>query len=86
MPIPLPRSVELYRSPNMAAVTPSDTVNFDEPSHVFVGVGGVVAAVPWFPEGASAVNVTVPTGGYVPCLCRRVNNTNTTATTMVRVY
>lgn len=86
MPVSLPRTVQPHRLPHMAAVTPSDSANFDEPSEVFVGVGGVVAVIPWFPEGASVVNVTVPTGGYVPCLCRRVNSTNTTATTMVRVY
>lgn len=72
--------------PQCAAVTPSDTVDFDVPSTVYVGVGGVVAAVPWLPAGASAVNFTIPTGGVVPCLLRRVNSTNTTATTMVRVY
>lgn len=86
MPIPLARSNFVSRLPNMATVTPSDTVNFDEPSEVYAGGAGVVAVIPWFPEGASVVNVTVPAGGWVPCLCRRVNTTNTTATLMVRVY
>lgn len=54
------------------------------PSTVFVGVGGVVAVVPW--DSATVVNFTVPTGGVIPCTVRQVYNTNTTATTMVRVY
>lgn len=67
-----------------AAVTPSDSTVFSEPSTVFVGVGGVVAVVPW--DSATVVNFTVPTGGVIPCTVRQVYNTNTTATTMVRVY
>lgn len=87
MPVPLPSNNFPLYPPHAEAVTPSDGVNFDVPSTVFVGVGGVVAALPWFPEtGATVVNFTIPTGGVVPCLLRRVNSTNTTATTMVRVY
>lgn len=77
--------VPLYPS-RAEAVTKSDTVDFDEPSTVYVGVGGVVAAIPWEPGNATVVNFTIPTGGVVPCTLRRVNSTNTTATTMVRVY
>lgn len=86
MPVPLPSNNFPLYPPHAAAVTPSDSANFDVPSTVYVGVGGVVAAIPWFPEDATVVNFTIPTGGVVPCLLRRVNSTNTTATAMVRVY
>lgn len=73
--------------PHAAAVTPSDSVNFDVASTVYVGVAGDVTVIPWYPDGASAVTfVGMPAGGTVPVLCRRVNATATTATTMVRVY
>lgn len=67
-----------------AAVSPSDSTVFAEPSTIYVGIGGVVAVIPW--DSASVVNFTIPTGGVVPCTVRQVYSTNTTATTMVRVY
>lgn len=73
--------------PHALAVTPSDSVNFDVASTVYVGVAGDVTVIPWYPDNATAVTfVGIPAGGTVPCLCRRVNTTGTAATNMVRVF
>jgi hypothetical protein len=82
--------------PSAAAVSPSDTLNFDgttysaaalqKPlacSRLYVGGAGVVAAV--FENGA-VVNITATAGLTLPLKLIRVNNTNTTATVMTVFY
>lgn len=73
--------------PHAEAVTPSDSVNFDVASTVYVGVTGNAAVIPWYPDGATAVTfVGLPAGSTIPVLVRRVNSTNTTAASLVRVF
>lgn len=69
-----------------AAITPSDADVFNPAVVVYVGGAGVVAAVPANSLTGSAVNVTVPAGGYVPFRCSAVKFTGTTATLLVAVF
>lgn len=68
-----------------AAVTPSDSANFARMARaLYVGGAGNVAVV-----GKDAVAVTfvgVPAGTILPVECIRVNSTNTTATSIVRLW
>lgn len=79
-----------------AAITKSDTVNFDGSTYsanpttqaiaaeaVYCGGAGVVAAI--FPSG-NVENFTVTAGQTLPLHLIRVNNTNTTASLMVALY
>ena len=79
-----------------AAITKSDTVNFDGSTYsataavkavpalsVYAGGAGVVVAVS---ESGAAVSFTVTAGQVLPLKCIRVNSTSTTATLMVALY
>jgi|TARA_R110000824_G_scaffold392648_1_gene591176 hypothetical protein len=79
-----------------AAITKSDTVNFDGSTYsanpttqaiaaeaVYCGGAGVVAAI--FPSG-NVENFTVTAGQTLPLHLIRVNSTNTTASLMVALY
>jgi hypothetical protein len=69
------------------AITPSDTVSFtlDRVSRgIYVGVAGNVVAV--MLDGSVLTFVGVPAGAILPIQCTRINNTSTTATTMVALY
>jgi hypothetical protein len=79
-----------------AAITKSDTVNFDGSTYsanpttkaipaeaVYCGGAGVVAAI--FPSG-NVENFTVTAGQTLPLQLIRVNDTNTTASLMVALY
>lgn len=79
-----------------AAITKSDTVNFDGSTYsatadvkatpamgIYAGGAGVVVAV--FEDG-TAVNFTVTAGQLLPLKCIRVNSTSTTASLMVALY
>jgi len=75
---------------NFAAVTPHDTTNFGPASRptltraLYVGGAGNVVVVG---EGDVPVTFTaVPAGTFLPVRCKRVNNTGTTATAIVRLW
>lgn len=66
------------------AITPSDTVNLENPSVVYIGVGGnikVTTAV-----GDETTFVGLLAGSILPVQVIRVWNTGTTATNLVRIY
>lgn len=65
------------------AVTPSDSTEFAEPSAIHVGAAGTVVVVPWV--GSSPVTFTVPDGGLVPVMVKKVM-TGGTASELVRMY
>lgn len=67
-------------------VTPSDAEDFVSPVAIMAGAAGDVSAVPALPPGADAIIMTLEAGQFVPFLCRRVNTTGTTATTIVAVW
>jgi len=74
------------------AVTPSDTVALAVPSRaLYVGGAGNVAVVMAGPgaslgEGVAVTFTNVPAGAILPISVLRVNNTNTTATSIVSLY
>lgn len=63
------------------AITPSDTVNFDTPSRIYVGGTGNVVAVG--KDGVAVTFTGVPAGTTLPIVAVRVNSTSTTATALV---
>ena len=67
-----------------AAVTPSDTVNFREPSVVWVGTVGNVKVTT--AQGSDVVFTYVPAGSVLPVQVIRVWATGTAATNIVRVF
>lgn len=67
-----------------AAVTPSDTNNFDTASVVFIGSGGNVRVLT--AQGTDVTFVGVLAGGVIPVQVIRVYSTNTTATNIVRIF
>lgn len=73
---------EIMPAGHAFAVTPHDTTNFArEVEGLYIGVGGDVALV--LPSGTAITFVGVPTGSILPVRCKRVNSTNTTATSIV---
>lgn len=82
--------------PRFAAITKSDTVNYDGSTYaanaatkavpaaaIYVGGAGIVVAVG---EDGQAVNFTAVAGEILPIKTIRVNSTTTTATLMVALY
>ena len=67
-----------------AAVTPSDTVNFAEPSVLFVGGGGIVRVLT--AQGSDVTFTGVLAGTVLPLQVLRVFSTTTSATNIVRVF
>lgn len=67
-----------------AAVTPSDTVNFVEPSVVWVGTAGNVKVTT--AQGTDVVFAAVPGGTVLPVQVIRVWATGTAATNMIRIF
>lgn len=67
-----------------AAVTTSDTINFDTPSIVWVGGGGNVRV--YTAQGSDVTFTGVLGGSVLPVQVLRVYATSTTATNMVRVF
>lgn len=64
------------------AVTPHDSTDFTTWTRaLYVGGAGNVAAVTF--DGTAVTFVAVPAGSILPLQCRRVNSTNTTATSIV---
>ena len=67
------------------AVTAHDTTEFATVSRaIYVGGAGNVAAV--MADGTVLTFVGVQAGTLLPIRCKRINSTNTTATSMVALY
>ena len=68
-----------------AAVTPSDSVTFED-SAIYVGTGGTVVVLPaGSPDSAAVTFVNVPDASVLPVMCRAVRATGTTALNLVRI-
>ena len=68
-----------------AAVTPSDTVDFDDLARaLYIGGAGNVVAVRH--DGTTVTFAGVQAGTVLPIAVRRVNSTSTTATSIVALY
>ena len=68
-----------------AAVTPSDSTDFDVLTRaIYVGGAGNVVAVRR--DGTTVTFTGVPAGSVLPIACRRINSTSTTATSIVALY
>lgn len=65
-------------------ITPSDTVNLETPSVVYVGTTGNVRVNT--AQGDTVTFTGVPAGAVIPVQVTRVWATGTTATNMVRIY
>ncbi len=78
----------LKQSParDAGAITPSDTVNLDNPTRaIYVGGAGNVVAI--MDGGDNAVTfVGVLAGTVLPISVKRINSTSTTATSLVALY
>lgn len=67
------------------AVTPSDTTELTTVSRaLYVGVGGNVTVL--MADGTTCLFTSVVGGTVLPIRIRRVNSTNTTATSMVAMW
>lgn len=67
-----------------AAVTTSDTVNFNEPSVIFAGSGGTIRVLTV--EGSDVTFNSVQPGAILPVRVVRVFASTTTAINMVRIF
>ena len=67
-----------------SAVTASDSVTFAEPSVVYVGVAGDVRVTT--SGGDDVLFADVQAGSVIPVRVKRVWATNTTASSLVRIY
>lgn len=66
------------------AVTPSDTNNFDTPSVIYVGGSGNVRVLT--AQGTDVTFAGLLAGSVIPVQVIRVYSTNTTATSIVRIF
>ena len=70
-----------------AAVTPNDSVDLAEPSVIYVGGFGTTGAVKvTTAQGTDVTFLGVPAGFVIPVQVRRVWNTGTTATNLIRIF
>ena len=68
-----------------AAVTPSDSVSFDQPTRaLYVGASGNVNIVQI--DGSTVVFVGVQGGSILPVRAIRVNSSSTTASSIVALF
>ncbi len=67
-----------------AAVTPSDTVNFETASVLFVGTTGAVRVLT--AQGSDVTFGIIPGGTVVPLQVLRVYATGTNATNLIRIF
>ena len=68
-----------------AAVTPSDSTDFDSIARaIYVGGAGNVVAVRH--DGTTVTFTGVQAGTVLPVACRRINSTSTTATSIVALF
>lgn len=74
----------VYSARAAAAVTPSNSTNFSPCRALYVGTGGNVVVV--FENDAEITFSNVPSGAILPVRAKRVNSTNTTASTIVALY
>lgn len=64
------------------AITPSDSVDFTKvPRAIYVGGTGNIVFVNL--DNTTVTFTAVPVGTIIPCVCRRINATLTTATALV---
>jgi len=66
-----------------AAVTPNNTTRF-EPSVVYVGTTGNVSVVT--SQGTTVLFTAIPAGAVIPVRVIGVRSTDTTASTIVRIF
>lgn len=66
-----------------AAITPSDSVNFERCTGIYVGGTGTVVAII---NGNAVTFTNVGSGTILPISATRVNSTSTTATNLVALY
>lgn len=67
------------------AVTPSDSTNLSSVARaIYIGAAGNVAAV--MPDDSVVTFVGLQAGAILPVRIKRVNATNTTATSIVALY
>lgn len=71
-------------SSHYAAITPSDSTNFDQCRSIYVGVAGDVVAVR--PDNTAVTFKNAVAGSTLPIEAIRVNSTSTTATDLVALY
>lgn len=69
---------------SFAAVTPHDSTDFPPCRALYVGTGGNVVAVGL--DEAAVTFTNVQNGSVLPLQCRRVNDTDTTASNIVALY
>lgn len=67
-----------------ATVSTSDTVNFTDPSVIYVGTSGNVKVTT--AQGTAVTFSNVPAGVVIPVQVIRVWTTGTTATNMIRIF
>lgn len=83
--MPVPQTPSPNTATAAAAVTPHDSTNQAVPFRaLWIGVGGNVVVV--FGDGTTATFVGVPAGSMLPVGGVRVNNTNTTASSILAIY
>ena len=81
------RKVDLTNLPSTgyAVITKSDTVNLARPCRgIYVGGTGNLVAV--MLDDTTCLFSTIPAGTVLPIVAKRVNSTDTTATSMVALY
>lgn len=70
---------------NAVAITPSDSVDLTYATRgIYVGVGGNIALV--MVSGAVVTLIAVPQGVILPLRVKRINATNTAASSLVAIY
>lgn len=80
------RSTDTSSASKAVAVSPSDTVSFVGGACRAIWVGGAGTVVAIMADGTTGTFVGVPAGSVLPIQATRVNNTSTTATSMVALY
>ncbi len=65
------------------AITPSDSVNFDECRGVYVGVAGDITGIV---SGTAVLFKNAVAGSTISVRFTRINSTGTTATDLVALY
>jgi hypothetical protein len=69
------------------AVVKSDVVKFSVPSTIYVGGAGTVRVLPWNAEReADTVDFVMAAGAILPVQVKKVLESGTNATSMVRVF
>ncbi len=77
---------ELKSAVRAAVVTPSDTVVIPGGPARGLYIGGAGNIVVVFTDDSTCTFTGVPAGTVLPVQCKRVNSTNTTATSIVALF